>query len=93
VTIGLLKLDLAVPGSYSLKDKRRVIKGLKVQMRHRFNCSVAEIGNKDLWNRAQLAVCVVGDDSRFVNAQINEIARFASNKGGAELLDMQIEML
>ncbi len=93
MTIGLLQISLLVPGARSLKDKRRVIKSLKTLVHNRYNCSVAEIGNKESWGRAQLAVCVVGDDSRFVNTQLNEIVRFAADRGGAELLDYQIEMI
>lgn len=93
MTIGLLKMDILVPGSRSLKDKRRVVKSLKEQLRNRYNCSVAEIGEKELWGRAQIAVCVVGDDSRFVNTQLNEIVQFSAGKGGAELADYQIEMM
>ena len=94
MTIGLLTLDLLISGSRSLKDKRRVLKSLKEQLRNRYNCSIAEVGGaKDHWSRAQLAACVVGDDSRFVNTQLNEIARFAANKGGAELVDYHIEMM
>lgn len=93
MTIGLLTLDLLIHGSRSLKDRRRVVKSLKEQLRSRYNCSVAEVGSKEHWGRAQLAACVVGDDSRFVNAQLNEIARFACNKSGAEVVDYHIEMM
>lgn len=93
MTIGLLHMELFIPGSRSLKDKRRVVKSLKEQIHNRYNCSVAEIGEKDLWARASLAACVIGDDVRFVNTQLNEIARFAAQKNGAELLDYRIEML
>ena len=86
-------MELFIPGSRSLKDKRRVVKRLKEQIHNRYNCSVAEIGEKDLWARASLAACVIGDDVRFVNTQLNEIARFAAQKNGAELLDYRIEML
>jgi len=93
VTIGLLQIDLRIAGSRSLKDKRRVLKSLKQQLRNRFNCSVAEIDYKDQWSRARIAACVVGDDARFVNTQLNEIARFVEFKGGAEILDYTIEMM
>ena len=93
MTIGVLQMDLLVPGSRSLKEKRRVVKSLKTLLHNRYNCSVAETDFKDLWARAHLTVCVVGDDSRFVNTQLNEIVRFASAKGGAELVDYGIEML
>ncbi|MDQ1257901.1 MAG: uncharacterized protein QG656_2509 [Candidatus Hydrogenedentes bacterium] len=93
MTIGLLQIDFLIPGARSLKDKRRVLKSLKQVMHNRFNCSVAEVEFKEKWGRARLAVCVVSDDSRFVNEQLNEIARFASMRGDAELLDYSIEMM
>ena len=43
--------------------------------------------------RASLTACVIGDDSRFVNTQLNEIVRFAGQKNGAEVLEYRIEML
>ena len=93
MTIGVLQIDLRIHGARSLKDKRRVVKSLKDRARNRFNCSVAETDHKDQWGRARIAVCVVGDDSRHVNTQLNEIARFASGAAGAEVLDYWIEML
>ena len=86
-------MELLVPGARSLKDKRRVIKSLKQMLHNRFNCSVAEIGHKDLWGRATLAVCVVGDESPFVNTQLDEIIRFAGRNHDAELLDFSLELL
>lgn len=93
LTIGLLQIDLLIPGSRSLKDKRRVIKSLKDLMRNKFNCSVAEVEYKELWGRARLAVCVVSDDSRHVDSQLSEIAKFASTRPGAELVDYSIELM
>ena len=93
MTIGVLHIDLRIPGARSLKDKRRVTTSLKQLVRNRYNCSIAEVGTKERWGRAQLAACVIGDDSRFVNTQLNEIVRFVSSKSGAELIDYVIEML
>lgn len=93
MTIGVLHIDFLVSGARSLKDKRRVVKSLKTQLRNRYNCSVAETDHHDLWQRARLAVCVVSNESRHANTQLDEIARFCEYKPGAELLDYQIELL
>jgi len=93
MTIGVLQMDFLIPGARSLKDKRRVVKSLKQLLHNRFNCSVAEVEFQDVWGRCRLAACVVSDDSRFANQQLNEIARFSAGKDGAELLDYRIEML
>ena len=86
-------MDFLIPGSRSLKDKRRAIKSLKQLLHNRYNCSVAETEFQDLWGRARLTACVVSDDSRHANDQLNEIARFASNHKAAELVDYRVEML
>ena len=70
-----------------------MLKSLKQLLHNRYNCSVAETEFQDLWGRARLAVCVVSNESRHANEELNEIARFASAKSGAELLDYRIEML
>ncbi len=89
----MLQIDLVIPGARSLKDKRRVVKSLKQLLRNRYNCSVAETDHQDRWGRARLTVCVVSNDSRHANTQLNEIARFASNRHDAQVIDYQIEML
>ena len=93
MTIGVLRLDLLIPMSRGLKDKRRALKGIKERIRNRYNCSVAEMDYKDIWGRARLAVCVIGDDSRFVNSQLDEIARFACQQRQVEVADYGIELL
>jgi len=91
VVVGLMHLDCAVPGSRSLKEKRRAVGSLKSRLRARFNCSVAEVDLKDQWSRARLAVTVVSDDAAHVDEQLDEIARFASMHHLVELIDQHRE--
>lgn len=84
-------MEFSIPGSRSLKDKRRAMNSLKERLRGRYNCSVAELGFKDKWARSRLAVCVVSGDSAHVHTQLDEIVRFASNHHAAELTDYSIE--
>lgn len=93
MTIGVLHMDLLIPGARSLKDKRRVVKSLKERLGHRFNCSVAETEFQDLWGRARLTVAVVSASGRHANEQINEIVRYASLDHAAVMADYRIEML
>jgi len=93
VTIGVLHIDLMIPGARSLKDKRRVLKSLKERLRNRFNCSVAETEYQDLWGRARLSAAVVSAESRHANEQLNEIVRYVSLDRAAVMADYRIEML
>ncbi len=85
MTIGVLHLDLLIPGVASLKEKRRVVKSLKDRLRGRFNCAVAETDWHDLWQRARVTVCVVSNESRHANEQLNEIAAWVERNAAAGL--------
>lgn len=93
MTIGLLHMEILIPGARSLKDKRRGMNSLKTRLRNRFNCSVAEVGFKDKWGRSQLAICVVSDESAHVDKQLQEIIRFSSTHHLVQLEDYSIEHL
>lgn len=62
--VTLLTIELLIPHAQSLKDKRREVRGLKDRIRNKFNASVAEVGYQDKWQRAVLAVCLVGSGKR-----------------------------
>ena len=93
MTIGVLQLDLLIPGAQSLKDKRRIIKSLKERLRNRYNCSVAEIEFQDMWQRSRVAACIVGNDVRHVNSQLSNVVAYVEANSAAELADYRIEML
>jgi uncharacterized protein YlxP (DUF503 family) len=60
VTIGVYSFELHLPMARSLKEKRKVVHGLKGRLRSRHNVAVSEIGeHADLWQRASIAVVSV----------------------------------
>lgn len=93
MTVGLLHIDLLIPEARSLKDKRRVVKSMKQQIRNRYNCSVAETEYHDMWQRARISIAVISNESRHANTQLNEIFRFTESRLGANVVDCKIEML
>ncbi len=58
-------ISLHIPGSNSLKSKRLVLRRLKDRIRNKFNVSVAEVDDFDLWQRATLGIAVVSNDGNF----------------------------
>ena len=61
MTVALLSLELYLPMSQSLKDKRMVLRRLKDRL-GAFNVAVAEVAHQEVWQRAGL----VGRDRRLV---------------------------
>ena len=91
--LGLLTLDLHRPEAHSLKSKRQVIKSIKDRVRKRFNVSVAEVGGNDLWQRCDIAVAFVTNESRMADRVFNEIRNLVLNTPSVELINSDIEML
>ena len=61
--IGTLTLHIRLPGSDSLKAKRRRIKPLLARLHKEFNVSVAEVDFHDQWDQALIACAVVSNDT------------------------------
>ena len=93
MTVGVLQLELLVPDSFSLKDKRRVIKSLKDRIAHGHNVSIAEVGALDEHRRAILGVAMVSNDSRYVEGALSKLVDFVRAVPQVGLLDYQIELL
>jgi hypothetical protein len=78
MVVGLLSIELHLPGSRSLKDKRMVLRGIKDRLR-KFNVAVAEIDHHDLWQRAGIGVVTISTTNvhadRELAAVVSEIER------------------
>ena len=74
--VGLCEIDLSIPESHSLKDKRQILRSLLDNLRNKFNVSVAEVSENDRWQRAVLGLTLVGSDRRFTESALDEVLRF-----------------
>jgi uncharacterized protein YlxP (DUF503 family) len=69
MVVGLLSIELHLPGSRSLKDKRMVLRGIKDRLR-KFNVAVAEVDHHDLWQRAGLGVVTVSTTNAHADQEL-----------------------
>ncbi len=90
--VGTLKLRLVLRESHSLKDKRRVLKSLKDTLSNKFNISVAETDEQDVWQSAEIGVAAVGTDGSFVQSVLTQVVNYVRFFGGVELVDSQQEI-
>lgn len=91
--VGVVRIELHLPASRSLKDKRSVVRGLKERIRARVQASVAEVDHQDLWQRAALGVAVVSGNSAQVGELLQSVRNLVESAPGAELLDWQEQLL
>ena len=91
--IGLLTVDLFLPASGSLKEKRMVIKAIKDKIRHKFNVSIAEVDFLDKWQRARLAVVQVGNSYSFIEKNMTAIFSLIEANGICEIVEHNLEYM
>jgi uncharacterized protein YlxP (DUF503 family) len=94
VNVGICKIKLRLPDNLSLKGKRQVVKSLTARLRNKFDVSVAEVEDNDLWQLATIGICFVSNDKRFTNEVLSKTVEFVVNsQGDFEMLDYEIEIL
>ncbi len=73
VHVGAMRVDVHLPGVTSLKGKRAVLNRAKATLRDRLQVSVAEVGFRDSWQRAALAVGVVAGEASGVDRVLDRV--------------------
>lgn len=90
--LGLLQLDIFIPESNSLKDKRSTIKSLKETIRKRFNVSIAETGKLDKWSRSEISITKVSNEAKFIRQEFQKIQNDIESRYPVEIIDKQEEV-
>jgi len=70
--VGLLSVELHLPGAQSLKDKRMVLRSVKDRLK-KFNVAVAEVEHQDLWQRAELGVVTISHSDEAVGRALESV--------------------
>jgi len=90
--IGVCTIEMHIPESGSLKTKRHSLKSLKDRIRAKFNVSVAEVDDNDLWQKASLAVAALSNDKSHLNQTLDHVLNLVRSVPDVSLLDYHIEI-
>jgi len=93
MTVGSCKIELRIPESRSLKDKRRVVKSLKDRVQARFSVAIAEVDRLDDWQRATLGVAAVSNSAQLVDETLSKVVNWIEANGEALLVDYEIDLV
>jgi uncharacterized protein YlxP (DUF503 family) len=78
-----------IPFSHSLKEKRRVVKSLVDKIRHKFNVSVAEVGDMDVHQSAVIGIAVVSNDPVHARRQMDIVLGFMESNTDATIIRVE----
>lgn len=91
--VGIMQIEFKIPESFSLKDKRRVIKSLIDRTRRKFNVSIAETDDNDVKNYAVLSISNVSNSKIFTESMFDKILNFLQANFEIEIISARKEFL
>jgi uncharacterized protein YlxP (DUF503 family) len=82
----MVKLSLVIDESHSLKEKRMVLRRIKDRVRERLHINLNEVGEHDVWQRAELGCAIASSDRTKALEVIDDVVRVAMSAGGAQIV-------
>src|SRR5829696_1472461 len=94
MVVGVLRIELDLPESGSLKDKRQVVKSLLARVMNTFRVSAAEIEALDNPRRGVLGVACVSNSAAHANEVLSKVVNFVEdNVAEGYLADYQLDFV
>ena len=94
MNVGVCRVSLRLPENASLKGKRQVIKSITSRVRNKFNVSIAEVDDNDVWQLATIGICYVSNNNRHTNQVLSRVVDFIEkSRFDVEILDYEIEII
>jgi hypothetical protein len=93
MTVGVALVTFHLHEIHSLKEKRKIVKSLVEKSRSRFNVTVAEVADQDVYQKASIGIAVIGNNGRVLNSLLDRIIDFMDSLGLAELISREMELI
>jgi uncharacterized protein YlxP (DUF503 family) len=91
--LGNCIIEIYIPNTTSLKEKRSVLKGLKERVRSKFNVAVSEIDQNDNHRVAVLAVVTVANQQKYVDQVLASVVAFMESQKQFDIVEYRTEIL
>lgn len=92
IWVGVLRIELQVPGARSLKDRRMGVAHVRDRVRARHGFAVAEVGHRDDHQRAVLAISSVSGDPAPLRAALDQLAGEIEGWGKVLVTSRHVEL-
>ncbi|HUY14205.1 MAG TPA: DUF503 domain-containing protein [Terriglobia bacterium] len=89
--VGVLILEIQLPYSHSLKDKRAVLRKLRDRLRARFNVAVAEMDHQDVWQHATLGVVSISSSQTLLESAFQQVLRESESILGQDVAQYSVD--
>ena len=86
-------MELLLPETHSLKDKRSVLSRIKNGVRKQFNVSIAELRYHDQFSRTLLGITTINNETKIVDQILGQVEQFVERQAGAQVLNRKVEII
>lgn len=87
----LLTAVMYFPCAFSLKDRRQMLQRIKATLSKRFGASVAQVGDKDKWQTAELSIAIACESEGAAREKAAAVKRLLENGDEYELASLDAE--
>jgi uncharacterized protein YlxP (DUF503 family) len=84
--VGIMVIQLVLPGCMSLKDKRRRIAPILHQIHRKFNISIAETALQDTWQNACLSCAIVSNEKVHIEQSLQNVIKYIQSHWPDEII-------
>jgi uncharacterized protein len=93
MVVGISSIELYFSETHSLKDKRQAIRKIVDKTRTKFNISIMEVEQSNLWQRASVGFAVVGVKKDHVNSAIESVCEYVESLYIGEIINTRTEII
>jgi uncharacterized protein YlxP (DUF503 family) len=88
------RIELSIPGAFTLKDRRAVVKSLVERLKGKFNLSVSDLdGGENGAAKAALGIAAATNSASLASETVQKAIEFIASDGRAELGQVDIDEL
>ncbi|MCK4336947.1 MAG: DUF503 domain-containing protein [Candidatus Aminicenantes bacterium] len=88
--IGCLILEIHIPFSHSLKEKRKRLIGCRDRLQKKYNVAFAELDYQDKWQRTKLGIVTLNSEKKIVESLLQKVLRDVEENVDGEILQSHI---
>jgi len=89
--VGVLTLEIELPYSHSLKEKRAVLQKIRDRLGARFNVAVAELDHQDVWQHATLGVVSISNSQTLLESTFRQVLEESEKILGQDVANHTLE--
>ncbi len=93
MVVGISRLEIFLPENHSLKEKRQAITRIVERTKGRFNISIMEIDQTNLWQKATIGFAAIGVKQDHVSSTIENVSRYIESMYIGKVIGSRTEIM